>query len=273
MLTISDLYIYPIKSLAGISKETVEITSTGLKHDRRWMLVDDNNMFLSQRTHPMMALLQPTETADGIVVTHKNNPTQSIAIPFHNEGKNTIQVSVWDDICEAVEVSTLCNKWFSEMLQTNCKLVYMPDDTKRLVDKRYANNNEVTSFSDGYPILMIGQASLDHLNAKLDEPIPMNRFRPNIVFIGGHAHIEDEIELFTVDDIHFLGVKPCSRCVMTTINQQNIEKGKEPLKTLATYRTKNSKIYFGQNILHQQNGSIAIGKKIQIITKKETIIE
>ncbi len=269
MLTVSELYIYPIKSLSGIAKETVEITNTGFKHDRRWMLVDDKNIFLSQRTHPQMALLQPAETAEGIVVTHKNNPTQSITIPFYNEGKNKIQVSVWDDICEAEEVSTICNNWFSEMLQINCKLVYMPDDTKRLVDKRYAKNNEVTSFSDGYPILMIGQASLDNLNAKLDVQIPMNRFRPNIVFIGGHAHIEDEMEMFTINDLNFLGVKPCSRCVMTTINQQNSEKGKEPLKTLATYRTKNNKIYFGQNVLQQQNGNIAIGNKIEVIKSKE----
>lgn len=271
MLKVSELYIYPIKSLAGIAKETLEITNTGFKHDRRWMLVDEKNMFLSQRTHPQMALLQPTETEEDIVVTHKNNPLQTITIPFYNEGKGTIKVSVWDDVCEAIEVSKLCNNWFSDMLQINCKLVYMPDETKRLVDKRYATNNEVTSFSDGYPILMIGQVSLDNLNTKLIDAIPMNRFRPNIVFTGGHAHIEDEMELFTINDIHFLGVKPCSRCVMTTINQQNIEKGKEPLKTLATYRTKNNKIYFGQNVLQQQNGFISLGNEIEIIKMKETI--
>jgi uncharacterized protein len=271
MLTISELFIYPIKSLAGISKESVEITNTGFKYDRRWMLIDENNIFLSQRTHPQMALLQPTETQEGIVVTHKNNPLLSINIPFCNEGKSTINVTIWDDVCEAVEVSTLCSKWFSEMLQINCKLVYMPDETKRLVDKRYATNNEVTSFSDGYPILMIGQASLDKLNTKLNEDTPMDRFRPNIVFTGGHAHIEDEMELFAINDTNFLGVKPCSRCVMTTINQQNAEKGIEPLKTLATYRLKNNKIYFGQNIIQQQNGSIAIDDDIRIISKKETI--
>ncbi len=268
MLIISELYIYPIKSLGGIAKETVEITNTGFKHDRRWMLVDENNIFLSQRTHPQMALLQPTETVDGIVVTHKNNPLQSITIPFYNEGKSKIQVSVWDDVCDAIEVSSLCSQWFTEILQINCKLVYMPDETRRLVDKRYASNNEITSFSDGYPILMIGQASLDYLNTKLNEAIPINRFRPNIVFTGGHAHLEDEMEIFSINAINFLGVKPCSRCVMTTINQQNMEKGKEPLKTLATYRTKNNKIYFGQNVLQQQNGNITIGNKIELIKSK-----
>jgi uncharacterized protein len=272
MLTISELYIYPIKSLAGIVKETVEITNTGFKHDRRWMLVDENNMFLSQRTHPQMALLQPIETEAGIVVAHKKNPLKSIKIPFYNEGKATIMVSIWDDICEAIEVSAICSQWFSDMLQINCKLVYMPNETKRLVDKRYATNNEVTSFSDGYPILMIAQASLDNLNTKLIDAIPMNRFRANIVFTGGHAHIEDEMELFSINGLDFLGVKPCSRCVITTINQQNSEKGKEPLKTLATYRTKNNKIYFGQNVLQQQNGFISLGNEIEIKKKKETMI-
>jgi uncharacterized protein len=269
MLKVSELYTYPIKSLGGIAKETVEITNTGFKNDRRWMLVDDNNLFLSQRTLPVLALLQPSEVEDGIVVMHKYNPLHTIKIPLHLETKSTIKVSVWDDVCEAIEVSNECNNWFSEMLKTNCKLVYMPDDTKRMVDKRYATNNEVTSFSDGYPILMIGQASLDNLNTKLAEPLPMDRFRPNIVFTGGDAHIEDEMESFTINNIKFLGVKPCARCNMTTINQQNGETGKEPLKTLATYRASNNKIYFGQNVLQQQNGSIQIDNEI-IITKKKS---
>jgi len=140
----------------------------------------------------------------------------------------------------------------------------MPDDAVRLVDKRYAGNNEITSFSDGYPVLMIGEATLERLNNKLKNALPMNRFRPNLVFTGGHAHIEDEMEKFSINDINFLGVKPCSRCVMTTINQQNAETGKEPLKTLSTYRMKDNKIYFGQNVLHHQNGIINVGDTINI---------
>ena len=181
------------------------------------------------------------------------------------EAKKKLKVTVWEDICEAIEVSNEHNEWFSDMLHFKCKLVYMPDDAERLVDNRYANNKEVTSFSDGYPILMIGEATLENLNGKLKETLPMNRFRPNMVFSGGHAHIEDEMQKFSINETSFLGVKPCSRCVITTINQQNAEKGKEPLKTLSTYRTKDNKIYFGQNILHQQNGAISVGDTINII--------
>jgi uncharacterized protein YcbX len=272
MLQISQLFIYPIKSLGGIAKQTVEISDTGFKHDRRWMLVDENNTFLTQRTHPQMALLQTAQTENGIIVSAIQNPLQSIIIPFKSNYINKIKVVIWDDTCNALEVASSLNEWFSDMLHINCKLVYMPDDSKRLVDKRYAANNEITSFSDGYPILMIGQASLNNLNEKLIEALPINRFRPNIVFTGGHAHIEEELAAFSINSIHFLGVKPCSRCVMTTINQQTATRGKEPLKTLASYRTKNNKIYFGQNILQQQNGFINIGDEIKIAQQQKPFI-
>jgi uncharacterized protein len=272
MLQVSQLFIYPIKSLGGIAKQAVEITSTGFKHDRRLMLVDENNMFLTQRVHPQMALLQTGENAEGIFVFHKQHPLQSILLPFAAGYKKKLSVTVWDDVCEALEADEDINSWFSDMLHISCKLVYMPDSTKRLVDKTYAGNNEITSFSDGYPILMIGQASLDTLNQKLIAPLPMNRFRPNIVFTGGHAHIEDEMAAFTIDTINFLGVKPCARCVMTTIDQQTAAGGKEPLKTLTGYRMKNNKIYFGQNVLQQQNGFIKITDEIKIISQQEAFI-
>jgi uncharacterized protein len=271
-MQVSQLYIYPVKSLGGIAKETVEITDTGFKYDRKWMLADENNLFISQRTCPQMALLQTAETENGIKVFHNQNSEHAITIPFKNEDDEKINVVIFEDTCDAIEVGKEQNEWFSDMLQTNCKLVYMPDNTRRLVDKRYADNNEITSFTDGYPILMIGQRSLDDLNEKLKEQLPMDRFRPNLVFTGGHACIEDEMASFEINKINFRGVKPCSRCIMTTINQLTGEKAKEPLKTLATYRMKNNKIYFGQNVLHQQTGSISIGDGVTITTRKEFLI-
>lgn len=272
MLQISQLFIYPIKSLGGIAKQAVEITSTGFKYDRRWMLVDENDIFLSQRSHPQMALLQVGENTEGFFVFHKQHPLQSILLPFATEYKKKLSVTVWDDVCDALEADEETNNWFSDMLHINCKLVYMPDSTKRLVDKEYATNNEITSFSDGYPMLMIGQESLDKLNKKLVEALPINRFRPNIVFTGGHAHIEDEMAAFSIGELNFFGVKPCARCVMTTIDQQTAASGKEPLKTLAGYRMKNNKIYFGQNVLQQQNGFITLADEIKIITQREVFI-
>ncbi len=149
-----------------------------------------------------------------------------------------------------------------------CRLVYMPDATNRRVDKAYASYDEITSFSDAYPISLIGQLSLDDLNTRLQEPVPINRFRPNIVFTGGEPFEEDTMEEFSINDIKFSGVKLCARCVVTTINQDDGEKGNEPLKTLATYRMRNNKIYFGHNLLHKGSGVISVGDELEIIKTK-----
>jgi uncharacterized protein YcbX len=139
----------------------------------------------------------------------------------------------------------------------------MPDDSQRPTDPRYADNN-ITSLSDGYPFMMIGQASLDELNSHLESDLPMNRFRPNMVFTGGTPYQEDTINEFIISGIHFNGVKLCARCNVTTINQDDASKGKEPLKTLARYRSKNKKIYFGQNVVHKGTGTIAVGDELSV---------
>jgi len=265
MLTVSELNIYPIKSLAGIALETAVVTSRGLQYDRRMMLVDENNCFFTQREYPAMALLQPVLTNDGLLIRHKNNSSDALFIPQQPSNSELVNVTVWDDTCEGQLYEAGINDWFSQALGLSCKLVYMPVTSNRAVDKRYASNNEITSFSDGYPILVIGQASLDDLNNRLAAPLPMNRFRPNIVFTGGGAFLEDEMALFTINGIRFSAVKPCARCVMTTINQDTMEQSKEPLKTLAGYRFKDNKILFGQNLLHKGTGAINVGDAIDII--------
>jgi len=150
------------------------------------------------------------------------------------------------------------------MLQIKCRLVYMPVSTFRQVDERYAEPGQITSFSDAYPFLMIGQASLDELNSRLEEAVPMDRFRPNIVFTGGEAFQEDQMQHFRINNINFYGVKPCARCQVITIDQENGITGKEPLKTLSDYRKKNNKVYFGQNLVHRGEGNISVGDEISI---------
>lgn len=264
MLQISELYIYPIKSFAGIAVKDATLTATGFKHDRRWMLVDVNNRFISQREVSQLALLQVTIEQDSLLVTHKIK-RDSIAIPFKSSGIE-ITVSIWDDTCTGEYVGKEIDEWFTAMLGLDCRLVYMPDTSKRLVDQRYAPGNAITSFSDAYPFLIIGQASLDDLNSRLEEALPMNRFRPNMVFTGGKPYEEDLLAHFKIGDVNFYGVKLCDRCVMTTIDQNSLAKAKEPLKTLAEYRRKNSKILFGQNLVHDGDGVIAIGDHLQIIS-------
>jgi uncharacterized protein YcbX len=264
MLQISELYIYPIKSLGGIPVNDAVVTPTGFKYDRRWMLVDGNGRFISQREVPQMALLKVTVENNGLLVAHKINNTSTV-IPFQTEGQQ-ISVTIWDDACTAQYVSKEADEWFTAALRINCRLVYMPDSTKRIVDQRYSPGNSITSFSDAYPFLMIGQASLEDLNSRLTEPLPMNRFRPNIVFTGGRPYEEDLMGHFIIGGINFYGVKLCGRCAITTINQASTLRGKEPLKTLASYRFKNNKILFGQNVVHKGEGTISVGDYLQIIS-------
>lgn len=267
MLTVSELYIYPIKSLGGIALNSATLTDRGFEHDRRWMLVDDNNQFITQREVTAMALLKPQLTEQGLLIKNSQVAGEELLVPFEPTMPGTTMVDVWSNRCRAQQVSEEANAWFSKQLGISCKLMYMPDTTNRFVDGRYAHNKEITSFSDGFPLLMIGQASLDDLNSRLTDPLPMNRFRPNVVFTGGTPFLEDTMKQFEINGITFFCVKPCARCVMTTIDQQSGTKAKEPLTTLSTYRKKNNKILFGQNLLYKGRGVIAIGNTITIQEK------
>ncbi|MES2429417.1 MAG: MOSC N-terminal beta barrel domain-containing protein [Bacteroidota bacterium] len=271
-MQVSQLFIYPIKSLGGISISSAELTDRGFKYDRRWMLIDQKNNFLTQREHPQMSLLQVTLTDGGLQVLHKINK-QSIHISFTPETEEMVTASVWSFKGKVQFVSVKADEWFSEMLSKPCRLVYMPDKTRRRINPFYAVNKDINSLSDGYPMLMIGENSLKDLNERLKEPVPMDRFRPNIIFKEGKPFEEDTMAIFEINEITFFGVKLCARCVITTIDQETAEKNKEPLKTLATYRKKNSKIYFGQNVIHGGIGTITIGDTIKVIkTKRRKII-
>lgn len=265
MFFVSELYIYPVKSLGGFSVEEAKVTATGFEHDRRWMLVDRDGMFLTQRKIAAMALLQTAIIQEGLYIAHKHFPEKNITIPFIKSGHCTKKVQVWDDTCDAwCYDDPAMDAWFNEMLGVYCELVYMPDTTKRMVETPYAKNNEITSFSDGYPFLIIGQSSLDELNSRLDDPIPINRFRPNIVFTGATPFIEDSWHHFTINTIDFFGVKTCGRCDIPTINQDTAVSSKEPTKTLATYRTVDKKIKFGMNLLHKGSGIVKVGQEIKV---------
>jgi len=264
MLQISGLYIYPIKSLPGIPLQQAKVTERGFVYDRRWMLVDENNLFISQREAPQMTQLFLSLEKEGLRVTNKITG-DSIIIPYEPTAHDLrADVVVWDDTCAAEYVDDAIDRWFSKNLGIKCRLVFMPGDSRRIVDQRYAPGDYITSFADAYPFLIIGQSSLDELNSRLLEPLPMNRFRPNIVFTGGSPFEEDLMKDFTIAGIKFSGVKLCARCAITTINQDSAARGKEPLKTLAKYRQKDNKILFGQNLVHQGEGVISVGDTIEI---------
>ena len=264
MLRLSTLHIYPIKSLGGITLSEAQVTDRGLAYDRRWMLVDEQHQAITQRRVPSMTLLQPVITGDTLQVHRRDKPNVAFTFPLQPPISQRVTVQVFEDVCEAVPIGAEADAWFSQQLGMACQLVHMPDDSLRPVDEQYAQHGEVTSFSDAYPLLVIGQASLDHLNERLEIPLPMNRFRPNLVFTGGEAHAEDKWPGFTIGGAAFTVAKPCARCVVTTIDQQTAARGKEPLKTLSTYRQQDHKILFGQNVLVKQEGSIAVGQIIVV---------
>jgi uncharacterized protein YcbX len=264
VLKLSEIWIYPVKSLGGIRLKTARVLEKGLQHDRRWMLVDREGKFLTQRVYPEMALFKLSINDHQLSVTHsKKQSVHTISLQPHL-GNEQHRVTIWDDVVSAFEVSADSSSWFSQMLGIPCKLVFFPEENERKVDPRYATADENVSLADGYPFLIIGEASLADLNSKLQKPLPMNRFRPNFVFSGGNPYEEDRWKQFSIGSNRFIGVKPCSRCVLTTVDQETAEKSDEPLRTLATYRKRENKIYFGQNVLAVDHTFVTEGDAIHL---------
>lgn len=262
---IHSLHIYPIKSCQGIELESAELIDTGFKYDRHWMLIDKQGQFLSQRQLPHMALIKTSLTEKTLVV----NSAQSdqLEIPLHRPFQEMTAVKIWNDTCRAAIVSEDASHWFSDVLHTACDLVYLPETEQRLVDPEYAKQNQTVGFADGFPLLIISLASIDLLNSQLLEKVDIDRFRANIIIDGCEAHAEDEWPEISVNGIDIQLAKPCSRCVIPSIHQQTAQKHPSILKTLASYRRHNGKIYMGQNGLHSSPGEISKGQIVTILQK------
>ncbi|GAA4454996.1 MOSC domain-containing protein [Nibrella saemangeumensis] len=273
MLTINELRIYPIKSLGGISVTEAAVEGKGFRYDRRWMLVTPDGQFITQRTYHQMALIDVALTGHCLRVWHRHRPNDVLEIAFDEYTGEHLPVTVWDSHgIDSVVVSEAADRWFTAAVGVPCRLVYMPEESQRQADLTYARNGEIVSFADGFPYLLISQASLDELNRRLDVPVVMLRFRPNIVVAGGEPHQEDGWDQFRIGDLDFYAAKPCARCVLTTVDPATGQKGKEPLRTLGTYRQKNNKIYFGQNVLSQSAGVVRVGDQLEIISHRTPVL-
>ena len=273
-LTITDLWIYPIKSIGGIQLTSSKVEHRGLQYDRRWVLADLNGMFISQREFPELALLQPSIEGDTIIIQHKQKDLAPLTFSTKEPDSNPINVTVWDDTMPAKPVSEKASQWFSDYIGKPAQLLYMHNDSIRQADQRYAiNESDKVSFADGYPILIISEESLEQLNSLASEEVPMGRFRANVIVKGGEAHIEDRVKRLKVGETEWHGVKPCARCVMTTIDLDTAQKRREPLLTLSKYRRVKSKILFGENFIPMSEGQVEVGQELSIDLWKEPAIK
>lgn len=270
---ISALYTYPIKSCGAAAHQHVELDARGPLWDRRWMLVDADGLFISQRELPQMALIQPA-IEEGFLTVHAPERTP-LSLPLHRGRDVPRLVQVWNDRCLSWDEGQDAAEWFSEVLGVDCRLVRMADEHVRRVDERYARRPAQTAFSDGYPLLVAGEASLNDLNRRLIErgkqPVPMSRFRPNLVISGAEPYAEDGWRTLQIGAVTLDIVKPCARCAITTIDQTTGQKPdpEEPLATLATYRRWNGKVIFAQNAVHHAPGMLAAGDAVKIIESQQ----
>ena len=266
MLQLTQINIYPVKSLDGYSPTAAIVEKRGLQHDRRWMLTNTEGVFMTQRTNGKMALLQAIIEDNALIIREKQDHNNSIKIPIDgvltksDREVTSINVEIWDDTVKAVRVSEEADAWLSAFLGKKCHLVTMPSTTDRRVDEAYNTGEDVVSFADAYPFLIIGEASMQELNMRLDIPLSIRRFRANFIFSGGEPFQEDDFKAFKIGDIDFIGVKNCSRCVLITRDPDTGEKGKEPLQTLNTYRQRGTKTMFGQNVLWQYRQWAQVGQ-------------
>jgi hypothetical protein len=260
---VDGLYFYPVKSCHGTPLDVAEVGSRGIVADRQWMIVDANNEFLTQRELPHMALVRP-RLIDGVLeMTAPEMPPLSVPPDMRRE---RTQVTVWRDRCVAVDEGAQAAEWLSTFLEVPCRLVRLPDDEKRRADPEYAGPDDQVGFADGFSFLLTSRASLDDLNRRLSVPLPMNRFRPNIVVDGTDAFEEDRWNRIRIDGITFAVAKPCARCAITTTNQDTAERSHEPLRTLATFRHVAGRgVMFGQNLIHDRSGVIHVGAEVEVL--------
>jgi uncharacterized protein YcbX len=264
-MKVTEINIYPIKSTRRIGLQESEVLPRGLPWDRRWMLVDAAGGFVTARQHPTLTMVQTGFKGDVLQVSAPGR--SSLQLPLTPPELRLTTVTVWRDSCDAVLAGAEADAWFSDYLGFACRLVQMTDELVRGVNPDYGQAGDEVSFADGFPLLLISEASLSDLNRRLQTPVSMRRFRPNLVVDGELAYGEDRWRRMRIGDVEFEGVKNSSRCVFTTIDPDTGIKDpqQEPLRTLSTYRRRpQGGVYFGQNLIPRSGGVIRVGDRVEI---------
>jgi uncharacterized protein YcbX len=263
-MQLTQLFIYPLKSARGIALREARLTPRGLAHDRRFMLVDEQGLFVTQRQHPQMARLVTSLTDERLCVDWEG---ERLEVPLTPSVGDTARVRVFRDEVSALDLGAEASRFFSAALGQTLRLMYMPDTSQRQVDTAYARAGDHVSFADGFPYLLASEATLADLNARLETPVPMQRFRPNLVVSGAPAYAEDRWGEIRIGDALFEVKKPCTRCVIITTDQETgVRHPKEPLKTLAGYNTWHGKPAFAQNLLCRSGERLRVGESVVVLT-------
>ena len=265
MPKLDQISIYPIKSCAGIDLQSSEVLERGFPLDRRWLLVDESGQFLSQRKSPLLGQIRLALKNTQLSVSYPNRTSLSLNLNVHKNIRH--QAMIWGDKVDGLWVGQECDDWFSDVLEQQVHLIHMNADVHRplLKDRLPQDRSFEVSFADGYPYLLTSQASLDDLNDRLVNPVPMDRFRANLVVSGFEAFVEDHWKKIRIGEVEFLVVKPCARCQVTAINQKTGETSKEPLKTLATFRKQSGKVMFGMNLVALSAGYVHLKDPVVIV--------
>lgn len=260
---ISQINVFPVKACRGSSLEFARVMRRGFEHDRSWLLVSRDGTAITQRDFPVLCLVYP-QIIDSNAI-RVSAPEQEDLVIRKIESGASLKVTVWNDSCETIDQGDQAALWFSRLIGIDCRLVTMKDEFVRAVDPDYATAEQEVGFADGFPFLLISEASLADLNSKLEVPVTMDRFRPNLVVRDCEPFAEDRWKKIKIAGIEFDIVKPCARCTVTTIDQDQAIRGKEPLRTLAAYRSVDKKVIFGQNLVHHGQGQIKVGDLLEVI--------
>ena len=262
-IRLSAIHLYPVKGIRGVSADRARVENIGLKSDRRWVVVDEEGKFLSQRAHPLLARVVGKFQDRGLEISSPGQPLLHLDIP---DEAPRVNITVWRDRLEAAAADPRADEWFSNFLGQPCRLVYMDDACHRPISTSQAQGGDSVSFADGYPCLMVSTASLTDLNDRLAIPLPMDRFRPNLVVDGCGPFAEDNWRKFSLGDVVFRFAGLCARCSVTTVDQESgVRNSNEPLQTLAGYRRNEKGVVFGVNLIPEGTGIISVGDKVTIL--------
>ncbi|HEY4560404.1 MAG TPA: MOSC N-terminal beta barrel domain-containing protein [Lysobacter sp.] len=259
---VASLHLYPLKSCAPLDTDTLDITPRGPAGDRRWLVVDDMGRFITARQRNEMVGIRALPDGDGLRLDAPGRPTLRVPVPSPEALRRP--VVIWNDTVHALDAGDAAADWLTAWLGTPARLVHMDAGALRAVDPDYAAPGDEVSFADAYPLLVISQAALDGLNARLASPVPMARFRPNLVVAGAAAHAEDGWRRVRIGGIEFDAVKACTRCVFTTLDPATMvrDPGGEPLRTLMEYRRTPKGVTFGMNLIPRGTGVLRVGDAV-----------